>query len=603
MKQLDLIRNIRKNKSKVVDDEIKLAELRINQLKKEDLEISSKISVVQKQISEHQAELRRNNDTLLLAEERARHEVDAQKAKEKGIKAVASRFKSEAHNMDLMHKSVTEFLSLHDAVEKRVLEMNGMNPITTTITTTTFSELTPQQLGYTPVDRKTFVFYDPDSLMHRTPAFHCESVQRVVNMIEMLEELNLHPSHAIEVVRDTPPADESLIARAHDEEYIKTIQSSLPVYPVDEPAIFCPGAADKSVELDPENFDTFLTWGSWIAAKRAAGIVCSAIHAVSSGKCKNAFCAIRPPGHHAGRTGETEGVFSQGFCLINNVAIGAMYAVEDLGYKRVAVVDFDVHHGNGTQDILGGRNEFLFISIHVYDEKKYFYPGTGNVNDGPANVLNVPLRRYSGSATYIQAFRNKVVERLKEFRPQLLLISAGFDAHKDDPIRGLKLCTNDFYVITRMLLRVAKRYCNDRVVSVLEGGYDTNPKTNALQISARSHVLALMGQESPEGPVAGGHYTKKRIGSSPMEMEVSPPEIESLSPSSDPDVDMNDNGVVDDDNKEEVEEREGDKDDREDATKSTDVEGGKNDLNDYSNETSQKENGQEAEELSVLRDI
>ena len=536
---MELIRSIRKDKLKIIEKETELTKLRVSRLEREDAAVTVKINTIQAQINERQADLRKNSDVLLLAEERARYEVEVQKAKERGIKTVVSRLKTEAHHTDLVHKSVAEFLAFHNAIEKRVIEMNsksgssniGCDGSSADNVAPVFPSLTPQQLGFNSVVRKTLAFYDPDSLMHRTPSFHCESVQRIVNMVEMLEELNLHPSNALRIVRGAAPADESLITRVHDEEYIKTIQSSLPVYPINPPAIFCPGAAGiKSEELDPENFDTFLTWGSWMAAKRAAGIVCAAIRAVSAGECKNAFCAIRPPGHHAGRTGETENTSSQGFCLINNVAIGATYAVEELGYKRVAVVDFDVHHGNGTQDILGGKEGFLFISIHVYDEKKYFYPGTGNAGDGPDNVLNVPLKRHTGSSAYLQEFEGKVIDRLKQFKPQLLLISAGFDAHKDDPIRGLKLCTNDFYIITRMLLKVGKKYCTDRVVSVLEGGYDTNPKTNALQISAHSHVLALMGQESPEGTTVIGHYAKKRV-------EIRPPEIESLSPSSSTDID------------------------------------------------------------------
>ena len=249
--------------------------------------------------------------------------------------------------------------------------------------------------------------------------------------------------------------------------------------------------------MDPENFDTFLTWGSWSALTKAAGVVCAAIDAVSTGRCKNAFCAIRPPGHHAGRTGETENTSSQGFCLINNVAIGATYAVEELGYKRVAVVDFDVHHGNGTEEILDGEEGYLFISIHVYDEKKYFYPGTGSADEGSDNVLNVPLRRHAGSSAYLQEFEGKVIPRLEAFDPQLILLSAGFDGHRDDPIKGLRLCTKDYYTITQRLLDVAEAHCGGKLVSVLEGGYDTSPRTQALQNSAKAHVLALMRQEGP----------------------------------------------------------------------------------------------------------
>ena len=249
--------------------------------------------------------------------------------------------------------------------------------------------------------------------------------------------------------------------------------------------------------MDPENFDTFLTWGSWSALTKAAGTVCAAVDAVTQGRCRNAFCAIRPPGHHAGRNGETENTSSQGFCLINNVAIGATYAVETLGYKRVAVVDFDVHHGNGTEEILDGLPNFLFISIHVYDEKKYFYPGTGSADEGSENVLNVPLKRHAGSSAYFQEFEGKVIPRLEAFDPELIFLSAGFDGHRDDPIKGLRLCTKDYYTLTRRLMDVADAHCGGRLVSVLEGGYDTSPRTQALRNSAKAHVLALMRQEGP----------------------------------------------------------------------------------------------------------
>ena len=253
----------------------------------------------------------------------------------------------------------------------------------------------------------------------------------------------------------------------------------------------------KIKELDPENFDTFLTWGSWSALTKAAGTVCAAVDAVTQGRCRNAFCAIRPPGHHAGRNGETENTSSQGFCLINNVAIGATYAVEALGYKRVAVVDFDVHHGNGTEEILDGLPNYLFISIHVYDEKKYFYPGTGSADEGSENVLNVPLKRHAGSSAYFQEFEGKVIPRLEAFDPELIFLSAGFDGHRDDPIKGLRLCTKDYYTLTRRLMDVADEHCGGRLVSVLEGGYDTSPRTQALRNSAKAHVLALMRQEGP----------------------------------------------------------------------------------------------------------
>lgn len=355
---------------------------------------------------------------------------------------------------------------------------------------------------------QTAVYYDPDSLKHVVPDFHCECPARIEQVVELVEELALHPSRALRVHRAVVPAAEQYIRAVHEGPYLDYIREIMPLAPGDPPAVVCAGvaadAAGHADELDPENFDTFVTWGSWAAARRAAGAVLGAIDAVSSRECRNAFCAVRPPGHHAGRHGQTDGAPSQGFCIINNVAIGAMYAVAAMNYERVAVVDFDVHHGNGTQDILGSddpaaQRRFLFVSIHAYDERKYFFPGTGAAGDGPANVLNVPLRRHSGTAAYLHALETVVVPRLDAFRPHLLLLSAGFDGHKDDPTRGLRLDAHDYYRITQLLLGVAQRHCSGRVVSVLEGGYDTSPKTLALVHCVRYHLMALMNQQAPDG--------------------------------------------------------------------------------------------------------
>eukprot|EP01105_Mastigella_eilhardi_P016546 TRINITY_DN3786_c0_g1_i1.p1 TRINITY_DN3786_c0_g1~~TRINITY_DN3786_c0_g1_i1.p1 ORF type:complete len:456 (-),score=100.76 TRINITY_DN3786_c0_g1_i1:107-1474(-) len=282
---------------------------------------------------------------------------------------------------------------------------------------------------------------------------------------------------------------------AHDDSYLNELGELIPYDAKSDLAIVCAGVQNKPVEeLDPENFDTFCSFGSLKAAYHAAGAVCDAVDAVSKGHYRNAFCAIRPPGHHAGRTGQTADAPSQGFCLINNVAIGAFFAHAAAGFDKVAVFDFDVHHGNGTQDILASNEHFLFISIHVFDEKKYFFPGTGTVADNQDNVLNVPLKRHSGSNTYQQAFNEKVIPKLEQFRPQLIMLSAGFDGHKDDPTKGLRLSAKDFFYITTKIMEVADRCCDGRIVSVLEGGYDVCARTNALQDSVRAHLAALIGR-------------------------------------------------------------------------------------------------------------
>jgi acetoin utilization deacetylase AcuC-like enzyme len=351
-----------------------------------------------------------------------------------------------------------------------------------------------------PASLQTLTFYDPGSLLHGVPEFHCECDIRVATLIELIVEMQLQQDHRLAIRHTTSEVDGQYLREAHDAEYLQYLQETIPLNVSDPPAVVMPGlqkTRKTESDFDVENFDTFVTWGSWLAALRAAGAVCQAIDAVSSGECRNAFCAIRPPGHHAGRAGRTPDAPSLGFCLINNVAIGAKYAVLARGYERVAVVDFDVHHGNGTQEILANDDHFRFISLHVYDERKYFFPGTGNGDEGVGNVLNVPLKRHSGSQLYLQVFEKKIIPELEIYQPQLLLLSAGFDAHRDDPTRGLRLTSHDFFTITEMLQGVAKRHCNGKLVSVLEGGYDISPRTAALQNSVRNHLAALMDEEAP----------------------------------------------------------------------------------------------------------
>ena len=194
---------------------------------------------------------------------------------------------------------------------------------------------------------------------------------------------------------------------------------------------------------------------------------------------KNAFCCVRPPGHHA------EKEKAMGFCIYNNVAVGANYLIEKYKYKKVAIIDFDVHHGNGTQDIFYNDKNVLYISTHQYP----YYPGSGSEKENGKynNVLNIPLEAGTSGKEYLNAYE-KVLDKLKEFKPEFLLFSAGFDAHKNDPLAQLRLSSEDFYTITKRTLEVAKSYCNGNIVSILEGGYDLK----ALQESSQRHVDALI---------------------------------------------------------------------------------------------------------------
>jgi acetoin utilization deacetylase AcuC-like enzyme len=226
--------------------------------------------------------------------------------------------------------------------------------------------------------------------------------------------------------------------------------------------------------------DTHMSSGTLAATWRAAGAVVKAVDLVIEGTANRAFCAIRPPGHHAER--ET----AMGFCFLGNVAIGAKHALDHHGLSRVAIVDFDVHHGNGTQNLVEDDPRILFISTH----QSPLYPGTGEHGDtGPhGTILNLPLRAGTGSDAYRRVVRDYILPRIDSFAPDLILISAGFDAHHADPLANLALTEDDFGWITRELCTLADRHCKGRVVSSLEGGYDLE----ALAASAFAHVTALM---------------------------------------------------------------------------------------------------------------
>ena len=223
-----------------------------------------------------------------------------------------------------------------------------------------------------------------------------------------------------------------------------------------------------------------MTPGSVDAALCAAGAVALAVDEVHAGRLRKAFCAVRPPGHHAERAR------AMGFCLFNNVAVGALHARAAYGHRRVAVVDFDVHHGNGTQDIFENDADAFYASTHQWP----FYPGSGHPAEcGIArNVVNVPLRAGSGSRDFRAAYDNTVLPALQAFAPDFVFISAGFDAHRDDPLAELDLVEDDFAWVTSAICEIARKSCGGRVVSVLEGGYDLA----ALARSAAAHVGAMM---------------------------------------------------------------------------------------------------------------
>jgi acetoin utilization deacetylase AcuC-like enzyme len=274
----------------------------------------------------------------------------------------------------------------------------------------------------------------------------------------------LHALEGLDVKRETAPlVSIEDLRRIHPQTHIDAIQSSEP--------------ADGFKQLDP---DTWMSPGSVEAAMRAAGAVVRAVDMVLGGEAPNAFCAIRPPGHHA------ETATPMGFCLFGNAALAAKYALDAHGLARVAVVDFDVHHGNGTQDLLWDEPRALTVT----SQQMPLWPGTGAPSERGAHdtVLNVPLAPESTGTEMRQAYEATVFPRLRAFKPELLIISAGFDAHQDDPLAQLNWSTEDFRWLTEKLCGLAAELSDGRLVSTLEGGYDLA----ALAASTRVHVEELI---------------------------------------------------------------------------------------------------------------
>ncbi len=303
---------------------------------------------------------------------------------------------------------------------------------------------------------KTALLTHADCLEHVTPDGHPERVARLEHILHALESLDLDR-------RTAPLAADDDLLRIHPESHIRNIRSSRPT--------------EGYKQIDG---DTFMSPGSVDAAYRAAGAVVRAVDLVLSGDAPNAFCAIRPPGHHA------ESETAMGFCLFGNAALAAKHALDHHGLKRVAVVDFDVHHGNGTQDLLWDEARALVIT----SQQIPLWPGTGRPDETGAHdtVLNIPLPPRSGGAEMRAAYESQAFPRLRAFKPELIIISAGFDAHQDDPLAELNWSTGDFAWITAELCKIADEVCDGRIVSTLEGGYDLN----ALAEATRAHVEELM---------------------------------------------------------------------------------------------------------------
>ena len=293
---------------------------------------------------------------------------------------------------------------------------------------------------------------------HNTGDGHPEKIDRVTVVIDNFKKLDNKDL----VWKKPSKFNRSLLEITHNSDYINFVEKSFP---------------EKGLSfLDG---DTIVSPGSKDATSDAVGSIITAIDGVQNKNFNNAFCAVRPPGHHAEREK------AMGFCIYNNVAVGANYLITKYKLKKVAIIDFDVHHGNGTQDIFYDNEKVLYISTHQYP----YYPGSGT-NDEKGkhnNILNIPLPAGTTSEEYLNAYEF-VLKKIREFKPEFILLSAGFDAHKDDPLAQLQLVSKDFYNITKRTLELSKQYCDGKVVSILEGGYDLL----ALQESTEMHVKALL---------------------------------------------------------------------------------------------------------------
>ncbi len=304
----------------------------------------------------------------------------------------------------------------------------------------------------------TRLYHHPICLEHVNSPGHPERPDRLRAIEKAISGDQFNALERLEA----PEADPELFMLAHPKRHVKKVESLIP--------------EEGFVRVDA---DTSACPQSWLAVKRAVGGALAGVDDVFEKRANNVFASVRPPGHHAEKS------TAMGFCLINSVAVAARYAQEKYGAERIAIIDFDVHHGNGTQDIFYDDPSVLFASSHQMP----LYPGTGALNEtGMGNIFNTPLREGDGGSAFKEAYRQRVLPAIDNFAPDLILISAGFDAHHRDPLAGLELVADDFDWVTGKLMELATKHCDNRVVSILEGGYDLE----GLAESAAAHINRLM---------------------------------------------------------------------------------------------------------------
>ena len=325
----------------------------------------------------------------------------------------------------------------------------------------------PKQAGRAPAEtggasdghRPTGVVYDDVFLLHDTPAGFPERPERLTAIVQHLADAGL----LRRLTRvETQPAGLEWLTTVHDAAYVRRVEAA---------------CRDGTPYLDTP--DVPISADSYRAAVAAAGGVLAAVDAVMAGQVANAFCAVRPPGHHA-RPSE-----AMGFCLFNNVAVAVRYLQQQHALAKVLVVDWDVHHGNGTAEALQDDPSATYFSIHRWP----FYPGTGHASDAGRGTINVPLHAGAGDDAYLGAIQHRLLPAAEEFEPDFVLISAGFDAHQSDPLGGMAVTAEGFARMTELVKSIARRYCRGRLVSVLEGGYDLT----GLAQSVEAHLRVLMG--------------------------------------------------------------------------------------------------------------
>ncbi len=312
--------------------------------------------------------------------------------------------------------------------------------------------------------KDTAIFTHAACQLHETPTSSANSPESPARYDAVIAALKKPGFESLDWHEDPPKVTVAQLEYAHTPAYVQEMLAQNP-----KPGEF--------LWLDP---DTAISTRSVEAALHAAGAGIAAVDHVMAGNAKTAFCAVRPPGHHA------EKDKAMGFCIFANAAIAALHAVKAHGLKKVAIIDFDVHYGNGTANIVDGKPEFLFASTHQFP----FYPGTGDASEKGSlgNIINVPLKKDDGSAAFRKAFTDTILPALDQFKPEMIVISAGFDAHKDDPLGNVNLTEADYVWVTEELQKIAAKHGKSRIVSMMEGGYNLTSLAN----SAAAHVGQLM---------------------------------------------------------------------------------------------------------------